>query len=126
MNRPILAYPARNAAMMATTSGANPVPDAGSSIKVSADARVIAGMPIKKENSAASFGFIPRRSAVPIVAPEREIPGATAIPWAIPMRRALFGASSAFWSFFREARKRNNPVTMMRRLTIKGWANSPY
>ncbi len=91
----MLAYPAINAAMMATSSGANPAPEAGSSRKVSTAAIVMAGIPIRKENSAASLGFIPRRSAVPIVAPDREMPGATAIPCATPIHRALFASTSA-------------------------------
>ena len=38
-------------------------------------AKEIEGMPSKKENLAASFRSHPDRSAIEIVAPEREIPG---------------------------------------------------
>ena len=116
----IHAYPAINAAIIATTNGANPTPATGSSKNVSIAATVIAGIPMRNENSAASFGFIPRRTAVPMVLPDRDIPGATAIPWAIPIRKArllVIGASCFFCS---DAMKRKNPVTIMRILTVTG------
>jgi len=46
------------------------------------------------------------------------------MPGAIPIKEALFVSTSAFWSFFNEARKRNKPVTSMRRLTTKGWPSN--
>lgn len=79
MNNPMLAYPQRNAATIATTRGNNPIPEAGPSRQVNPDAMIMAGMPIRKENSAASFGCIPLRRAVPILEPDREMPEAIAM-----------------------------------------------
>ena len=48
-------------------------------------ANEIAGIPIKKENLAASFLSQPNKSAIEIVAPDRDTPGIIAKAWAIPI-----------------------------------------
>ena len=48
-------------------------------------AKEIAGIPIKKENLAASFLSHPDKSAIEIEAPERDTPGIIAKAWAIPI-----------------------------------------
>ena len=52
-------------------------------------ANEIAGIPRRNENLAASFLSHPNKSAVEIVAPERETPGIIAKAWAIPMYKLL-------------------------------------
>lgn len=49
----------------------------------------IKGMTIRKENFAALALSIPKSTAVDMVAPERDIPGAIAMAWAIPIFTAL-------------------------------------
>lgn len=102
-------YPAVNAAMTAAINdSAGMVPD-GSSKNVQTAAIIIAGMPMINENSAASLDLIPKRSAVPIVLPDIEMPGAIAIPCAIPMTRALFGASSPSGTLTDETMNKKDP-----------------
>ena len=48
-------------------------------------ANEIEGIPRRNENLAASFLFHPDRSAIEIVAPERDTPGKIAKAWAIPI-----------------------------------------
>jgi hypothetical protein len=48
----------------------------------------MAGMERRKEKAAASTGRTPSQSAVTTVVPDREIPGARAMHWASPTRRA--------------------------------------
>ena len=93
----------------------------GSSTKVTSDAIVIAGIPIRKENTAASSALIPSRSAAPIVLPDREIPGATAIPCAMPMTSDFLAVISPAGGFAFDAIIRKIPVTISRQLTINGW-----
>ena len=52
-------------------------------------AKEIAGIPIKKENLAASFLSHPDKSAIEIVTPERDTPGIIAKAWAIPIHKLL-------------------------------------
>ena len=49
----------------------------------------IEGMPRRKENLAASFLSQPDKSAIEIVAPERDTPGKNAKAWAIPINKLL-------------------------------------
>ncbi len=51
----------------------------------------IAGIPRRNENLVASFLFHPDKSAIEIVAPERDTPGIIAKAWAIPMYKLLKG-----------------------------------
>ena len=53
------------------------------------DANEIAGIPRIKENLAASFLSQPDKSAMEIVAPERDTPGIIAKAWAIPICKLL-------------------------------------
>ncbi len=48
-------------------------------------ANEIAGIPRRKENLAASFLSHPDKSAIEIVAPERDTPGIIAKAWATPI-----------------------------------------
>ena len=48
-------------------------------------ANEIAGIPRRNENFTASFLFHPDKSAIEIVAPERDTPGKIAKAWAIPI-----------------------------------------
>ena len=49
----------------------------------------IEGIPSKKENLAASLLSHPDKSAIEIVAPERDTPGIIAKAWAIPIDKLL-------------------------------------
>lgn len=51
----------------------------------------IAGNPTKKEYLKLSLRLIPKISAVIIVIPDREMPGKTASPWAMPIIIAYTG-----------------------------------
>ena len=53
------------------------------------NANEIAGIPSIKENLAASFLSQPDKSAIEIVAPERDTPGIIAKAWAIPIYKLL-------------------------------------
>ena len=59
---------------------------------------MIAGMESRNESSAAFMRSAPRKSAVTMVIPAREIPGNTAHPCAIPMIRASRGPMPAIES----------------------------
>ena len=52
-------------------------------------AKEIAGIPSRKENLAASFLSQPDKSAIEILAPERDTPGIIAKAWAIPIYKLL-------------------------------------
>ena len=51
----------------------------------------MAGRPAKNEYLKLSFRLMPRKSAVIIVIPERDIPGKTAIPCTMPIIMAYKG-----------------------------------
>jgi len=73
----------------------------------------IAGMERRKENFPESSRSKPQKSPVEMVAPDREIPGMMATPWAIPMRMASnhLIRLNGFPSFFaKRVSQRTNPV----------------
>jgi len=74
--------PATKAVKNATSIGKNGIDprDSGEDINSYVNEATIMGMDMRKENSAASSRLVPVAKAADIVAPERLIPGITAIP----------------------------------------------
>jgi len=75
----------------------------------------IAGIERRKENFPESSRSRPQKSPVEMVAPDREIPGMIANPWAIPIMRASIHPIFPMFlsSFFAQrVNQRTNPVTI--------------
>src|SRR3972149_1243902 len=77
-------------------------------------APTIAGIERRKENLPESSRFKPRKSPVEMVAPDLEIPGMIANPWAIPIRKASIHpmrTKGLLFLFTQRVNQRNEPVT---------------
>lgn len=77
-------------------------PVASSKISIKSDNKII-GILIKNENFATCFLFLLHKSPALIVEPEREIPGKTANPCAIPIKNAVLKFNSSFLFCFENA-----------------------
>lgn len=95
----------------------------------------INGTTIKKEKRAACSRSIPKITDVPIVDPEREIPGRIATIWAIPIMIASLNPTDLSVLFALSATNRITPVTMsisptnkifpLKKLSIKSSKKTP-
>src|SRR5512139_2529984 len=73
----------------------------------------IAGLESRKENFPESSRSRPQKSPMEIVAPDREIPGIMAIPWAMPMKMVSYHTilPNGFPSFLaKRVNQSTNPV----------------
>lgn len=115
-----------NAIIVPATKGRKKIASlfSNTSLSFKTNAPRIAGMDKRKAKSKAHSLLRPRNNPAEMQEPEREIPGAMAIPWNNPIIKASRTFRLSFFSLKNRVANNRMPVIRRRRETLKGLSNN--